>query len=87
MDTFQSPSTKPSPAATSSSHPAPSHGWEEEATRRLRRVRETRPLIHHLTNLVVMHWTANVTLALGGSPIMRRNRRSSPPSPPGQARW
>lgn len=70
MDTFRPSSTMPSPAATSSSHPAPSHGWEEEATRRLRRVRETRPLIHHLTNLVVMHWTANVTLALGGSPIM-----------------
>lgn len=70
MDTLQSSNTLSSPAGTSSPHPFLRRDWEAEATRCLHRVRETRPLIHHLTNLVVMHWTANVTLALGGSPIM-----------------
>nr|WP_201389770.1 hydroxyethylthiazole kinase [Ktedonobacter sp. SOSP1-85] len=36
----------------------------------LRRVRERHPLIHHITNLVVMNDTANVTLAIGASPVM-----------------
>jgi hydroxyethylthiazole kinase len=31
---------------------------------------EKRPLVHHITNYVVMNLTANVTLALGGSPVM-----------------
>lgn len=64
------PGTPPGPAGAPAPHTGPGAGWEEEAARCLRRVRETRPLIHHLTNLVVMHWTANVTLALGASPIM-----------------
>lgn len=29
-----------------------------------------RPLVHHITNYVVMNLTANVTLALGASPVM-----------------
>lgn len=67
--------------------PVPGHGWEEEATRHLRRVRETMPLTHHLTNLVVMHWTANVTLALGESPIMTPEPEEFPNITLGQARW
>lgn len=34
------------------------------------RLRERRPLIHHIMNFVVMTDSANVTLALGASPIM-----------------
>jgi hydroxyethylthiazole kinase len=36
----------------------------------LMRLRERRPLIHNITNFVVMNWTANVLLALGASPAM-----------------
>ena len=36
----------------------------------LGRVRDQRPLIHHITNLVVMNDTANITLAIGASPVM-----------------
>jgi len=36
----------------------------------LGRIREQQPLIHHITNFVVMNSTANVTLAIGASPIM-----------------
>ncbi len=35
-------------------------------------VREKNPLIHHLTNQVVMNFTANGLLAYGGSPIMAK---------------
>ena len=34
------------------------------------KVRERRPLVHHITNDVVTNFTANVTLALGASPVM-----------------
>ncbi|MFW6135924.1 MAG: hydroxyethylthiazole kinase [Chloroflexota bacterium] len=34
------------------------------------RIREERPLIHHMTNLVVTNDTANVTLLLGALPVM-----------------
>jgi len=34
------------------------------------RIREQRPLLHHITNMVVMNDTANVTLAVGGLPVM-----------------
>jgi len=40
----------------------------------LYRIRETRPLIHHITNLVVMNDTANVTLHLGALPVMAHAR-------------
>jgi hydroxyethylthiazole kinase len=33
-------------------------------------IRERRPLIHHIMNFVVMNDSANVTLAVGASPIM-----------------
>jgi len=36
----------------------------------LERIRRQRPLIHHITNFVVMNDTANVTLALGALPVM-----------------
>lgn len=35
-----------------------------------RLVRQKAPLVHHITNYVVMNFTANVTLALGAQPIM-----------------
>jgi hydroxyethylthiazole kinase len=36
----------------------------------LARIRERRPLVHHITNMVVMNDTANITLAIGASPVM-----------------
>jgi len=36
----------------------------------LAKLRETRPLVHHITNLVVMNDTANVTLQVGALPVM-----------------
>lgn len=36
----------------------------------LARLRAERPLVHHITNLVVSHVTANITLAAGGLPVM-----------------
>src|SRR5690625_2069920 len=37
-------------------------------------VRKVAPLIHHITNQVVMNFTANGLLAFGGSPIMAKER-------------
>lgn len=34
------------------------------------RIRLKKPLVHHITNYVTVNDTANVTLAIGGSPIM-----------------
>ena len=42
----------------------------EQAARDLALVREKRPLIHNITNYVVMHYTANALLALGAAPVM-----------------
>jgi hydroxyethylthiazole kinase len=36
----------------------------------LARVRETRPLIHHITNTVTQNDVANATLAVGAAPVM-----------------
>jgi hydroxyethylthiazole kinase len=36
----------------------------------LRELRERKPLVHQITNYVVMNETANATLALGGLPVM-----------------
>ncbi|HBT47233.1 MAG TPA: hydroxyethylthiazole kinase [Peptococcaceae bacterium] len=44
--------------------------WGVKVAGCLERVREQRPLIHHITNLVVTNVTANVTLAVGASPVM-----------------
>lgn len=38
----------------------------------LERVRARRPLVHSITNPVVMNFTANVLLAVGASPVMAR---------------
>ncbi|HHI68960.1 MAG TPA: hydroxyethylthiazole kinase, partial [Planctomycetes bacterium] len=42
----------------------------ERAGALLETLRDRRPLVHHLTNMVVMNFTANVTLALGAAPVM-----------------
>ncbi|MFZ5631344.1 MAG: hydroxyethylthiazole kinase [Bacillota bacterium] len=39
-------------------------------TEKVAALRERRPLIHHLTNYVVMNDCANMVLAAGGSPVM-----------------
>jgi len=36
----------------------------------LEKIRKRKPLIHHITNFVVMNDSANITLAIGASPIM-----------------
>jgi hydroxyethylthiazole kinase len=36
----------------------------------LRRIRDVRPLVHQITNFVVMNETANATLAIGALPVM-----------------
>jgi hydroxyethylthiazole kinase len=41
-----------------------------KAAENLRRVRERRPLVHNITNFVVMNYTANALLACGASPVM-----------------
>ena len=40
------------------------------AARNLNAVRENKPLIHNITNFVVMNYTANALLAMGASPVM-----------------
>lgn len=42
----------------------------EKIAKDLTLLRESKPLVHHLTNLVVMNETANMTLAIGALPIM-----------------
>jgi hydroxyethylthiazole kinase len=42
----------------------------ETAARNLAAVREQKPLIHNITNFVVMNTTANALLAMGASPVM-----------------
>lgn len=44
--------------------------WREEIAGALDAVREKRPLVHNITNYVVMNSTANALLALGASPVM-----------------
>ncbi len=43
------------------------YDWIEEI---LKKIAEKKPLIHHLTNYVVMNDSANATLAAGALPIM-----------------
>ena len=40
----------------------------------LARLREERPLVHNITNYVVMNFTANALLAIGASPVMAHAR-------------
>lgn len=42
----------------------------ETAARNLAALREKQPLIHNITNFVVMNTTANALLAMGASPVM-----------------
>jgi hydroxyethylthiazole kinase len=42
----------------------------ETAAHNLSRVREKKPLVHNITNFVVMNYTANALLAMGASPVM-----------------
>ena len=42
----------------------------KRAAENLRRVRERKPLVHNITNYVVMNYTANALLACGASPVM-----------------
>lgn len=42
----------------------------ETAAGNLEKIRATKPLIHNITNFVVMNSTANVLLAAGASPVM-----------------
>ena len=44
--------------------------WPERTAEILQAVRDSCPMIHHLTNSVVTNLTANVTLCLGGAPVM-----------------
>lgn len=41
-----------------------------KAAENLSKIRESKPLIHNITNYVVMNYTANVLLACGASPVM-----------------
>lgn len=45
-------------------------GSRTQAGDRLARIREQTPLVHSITNYVVMNFTANVLLAMGASPVM-----------------
>jgi hydroxyethylthiazole kinase len=42
----------------------------EKAAENLTTMREQKPLIHNITNYVVMNYTANALLAMGASPVM-----------------
>jgi hydroxyethylthiazole kinase len=43
---------------------------QQQAAANLARLREARPLVHNITNFVVMNFTANILLAAGASPVM-----------------
>ena len=45
-------------------------GLARKARENLIQVREKKPLIHNITNFVVMNYTANALLACGASPVM-----------------
>jgi hydroxyethylthiazole kinase len=45
-------------------------GLPEKAAENLAALREKKPLIHNITNFVVMNYTANALLAMGASPVM-----------------
>ena len=44
--------------------------WTKICGELLLRIRDRHPLVHHITNFVVMNDTANATLALGATPVM-----------------
>ena len=47
---------------------------KQRAAADLALIREKRPLIHQLTNYVVMNITANITLLVGAAPVMAHAR-------------
>jgi hydroxyethylthiazole kinase len=52
-----------------------SHPLASAAAELLTRLRSRRPLIHHITNFVVMNTTANITLCAGALPVMAHARQ------------
>ena len=44
--------------------------YAQRAGKALGLIRANRPLVHHITNMVVMNDTANVTLHVGALPVM-----------------
>ena len=46
----------------------------EKTAENLQLIRQNKPLIHNITNYVVMNYTANVLLAMGASPVMAHAR-------------
>ncbi len=42
----------------------------EKAAENLNKIRKEKPLIHNITNFVVMNFTANILLSMGASPVM-----------------
>lgn len=48
--------------------------YSEKAVANLEKIRANKPLIHNITNYVVMNFTANVLLAMGASPVMAHAR-------------
>jgi hydroxyethylthiazole kinase len=42
----------------------------EKAALNLATIRKKKPLIHNITNYVVMNYTTNALLAMGASPVM-----------------
>jgi len=42
----------------------------QQSAANLAKIRESRPLVHNITNFVVMNFTANILLACGASPVM-----------------
>ena len=42
----------------------------EKVSKLVNQVREKNPLVHHITNYVTVNDCANITLAIGGSPVM-----------------
>ena len=49
-------------------------GLSEKAGQNLEAIRERKPLIHNITNYVVMNYTANALLAMGASPVMAHSK-------------
>lgn len=47
---------------------------QEKGASILEKIRKDHPLVHNITNQVVMNFTANGLLAFGGSPIMAKER-------------
>ena len=50
------------------------NSFNEHAAAAFARLRQEKPLLHHITNFVVMNDTANVTLHLGALPVMAHAR-------------